>query len=340
MVTVRRALSVLAGFLVAALALAVLVRVVGTADVAAALRSADRVWVGVALLAAICWMVAWSQTLYLVLAVIGIPRSRRASLLVYLGVLFANNVAPFSVGGGEPIAAFLVSRSTRTNYETSLLAVVSVDVLNYLPAPLLAVVSLLYVASTVALGRRIEVVVGTLLALSASLVVVGVVGWRYRHRVAVTAVRTLVAAQRVTARVLPFAVPSVDGLQSRVEAFVVGLERVAADRRVLSVGFASSTLGWLCQALVLWAALRAVGAVVPVELPVLVVTLVTVSDVVPLPAGLGAVDATTVVLLVTVAGVPAAAATAATLVFRSATLLFSILLGGTTSLALQLTSSG
>ncbi|QLG28996.1 flippase-like domain-containing protein [Halorarum halophilum] len=335
----RTARSILVGFGVAFLVLFALVRIVGVSEVVAALGAADRVGVGAALFVSLLWIASWSYTLHLILGALDVPTSPRRSLLVFLNVLFVNNVAPFSVGGAEPIAALLVTRSTRTNYETAFLSVTSTDVINYLPAPVLAFLGLVYVGTTTALGRDLAIVAASLLGVSTLLVVIGVLGWRYQRWIEVRAVSVLVTLQQVTARVVPGArgiTPA--NLQERVGTFVAGLERVVADRRVLVLGLASSTLGWLLQATVLWIALAAVGASVPVAVPVFVVSTVAVTDFVPLPGGIGAVDATLVALLVTVTGVPAATATAGALIFRSATLLFSTVLGGVTVATMQLRS--
>ncbi|MFC4552771.1 MULTISPECIES: lysylphosphatidylglycerol synthase transmembrane domain-containing protein [Halorussus] len=330
--------TILVGFLAAAVVLYVLVGVVGVSEVVAALATADRLTVGAVFAVALCWMTAWSYTLYLVFGVLDVSASRRRATLVYLNVLFANQVAPFSVGGGEPIAALFVSRATRANYETALLSVVSTDVINYLPAPAFAFLGVLYVGATTTVGQQLEVVAGTMLGISALLAVGGGLAWRYRRWLEVRAVGALVALQRVTVRVVPSVrLPSPADLQARIGTFVDGLERVAADRRVLALGIGSSALGWLLQATALWLSLSAVGAGVRPAIPVLVVSLVTVTDLVPLPGGIGSVDAALVVLLVALTGLPAATATAAALVFRSATLLFPIVLGGATVAALQLT---
>jgi hypothetical protein len=332
--------SVLLAFLVAFLLLYVLLYVVGLSAVLAALRGVDPPLLALAFSFALVWMTSWSYTMFLVFGVLEIPSTRRRALLVYLSVLFVNNVAPFSVGGGEPIAALLVSRSTRSNYETSLLSVVSTDVINFLPAPLFAFLGLIYVGTTTTLGRRFEILAGTLLGLSVLLVVLGIAGWRYRRSIEVRVVRALVSLQQVTARRVPHVrTLSSAALQTRVASFVDGLERVAADRRALLLGVGSSAFGWVMQAAVLWTSLYAVGVSVPVEVPVFVVSLVTVTDLVPLPGGIGSVDAAIVGLLVAVTGVSAATAAAAALVFRSATLLFSITLGGVVTVGLHLSAN-
>lgn len=337
--TTRAEISILVGFAVALLLLYVLVRFVGVDDVVLVLRSAQPTVVAAAFLLSLCWMAAWSYTLSLVFGVLEVPTTPWRSFLVYLNVIFANNIAPFSVGGGEPIAAIFVSRASRTNYETALLAVLGTDVLNYLPAPLFAILGLLYLAATQTLGKQIEVVMLSLAGVSILFVVVGALGWRYRNWIEHYVVAVLVTLQQFTRRVLPASMrPSPASLQNRVDTFVDGLERVASDRRVLMLGFGASALGWGFQASVLWLALRSVGLSVPVEVPIFVVTLVTVTDLVPVPGGIGSVDTALVGILVAVTNIPAPTATAAALLFRSATLLFPLVLGGAMVAVLQTTA--
>lgn len=325
----RTVVSVVVALLVAGGLLYVLLDFVGVADVLDALRSAPPSRLGLVYLAALAWMASWGYTLHVVFAALGTPSTLRASFARYLTVLFANNVAPFSVGGGEPIAALFVSRSTRTTYERSLLAVVSTDVLNYLPAPVLAALGFLYGVSATVLGRQIETLVGAVIGLVVVVVALGVVGWRNRRWLAARIVETFVVVQRVTIRLVPsLRLPSRELVQRRVETLSDALERVASDRRALRLGLLSSAVGWFCQAGVLWLSLYAVGITVPLVVPVFVVSLLTLVDVFPLPGGLGTADLSLVVLIVAVTGTPATTATAAALVFRSATLLFPILLGG------------
>jgi len=97
---------------------------------------------------------------------------------------------------------------------------------------------------------------------------------------------------------------------------------------MLGRGLATSALGWLIQAAILWLSLSAVDVRATLVVPVVVVTVVAVTDLAPFPGGLGTVDAALVVLLVATTGIPAATATAAALLFRTGILLLPIVLGG------------
>ncbi|MFB6131458.1 MAG: YbhN family protein [Salinigranum sp.] len=331
--------AVLIGFGVAIGVLLVLLYVVGIDRVLAALAAADPTAVLAAVAVALLWIVAWSLSLYLVFGILDIAVPFSRAVLVYTNVLFANNVAPFSVVGAEPVAALFVSRATDTSYETSFAAVMSVDLLNFLPAPALAVLGGIYVAVTSVLGKRIEIVIASLVGLSVVFVIVGYLGWKYRYRLERTAVAVTVSVERRIESVLPgVRLPAPESIGDRVGEVVTTLDLIAANRRVLSVGLVASTAGWVLQATVLWLSLFAVGHRVPIEIPLFVAPLVTVTDLVPLPGGVGSVETALILLLVAVAGVSPTTATAAALVHRGATFLMPLLLGGATTGLVQ--SSG
>lgn len=321
--------AIVLGFLVAIGVLAVLVYVVGINEVLTALSAANRVAVVTVFGLAFVWMFAWSYSLYLVLGTLEYETSVLRSFLVYTNMLFANNVAPFSVLGAEPIAALFVSRATRTSYERSFAAVASVDVLNFLPAPAFALFGLLYFAITATLGKAIEIVVVSLLVIFLLLVFGGYVGWRYREQLAEQLFRSIVIVERWFAARLPkVRFPPPELIERRIRTGLESIDRVAADRRTLLRSVSASTIGWMILSMMLWVSLWAVGYRVPIEAPLFIVPLVTVTDLVPLPGGVGSVDTALVVLLVATTGVPAASVTAAVLVYRAASFLLPIVVGG------------
>lgn len=324
----RTVVSLAFGFVVSLGVLALLVRVVGVDAVLDALRGASLLAIVAVYVVALCWMTAWSLSLHVVLESLDVETDRTGSFLLYLVMLFVNGVAPFSVGGGEPIAAALVARYTNAGYERSLQSVLSTSVINYIPAPILGVLGIVYLGLTDALDSDVAGVAASLVAVVVVGAVLALILWRARRRVERAAVSVLVVLQHLT-RLLPLDrwVPSPSSIRRRVASFVAGFERVSADQRVVTVGLASSTFGWLLQATVLWTSMVAVGEPVPYVLAVTIATVVAVVDVVPLPGGIGTVDATLVVLLVVAAGVPSPTATAGAFVYRSAILGFPVVLG-------------
>ena len=116
---------------------------------------------------------------------------------------------------------------------------------------------------------------------------------------------------------------------------VDALELIAGDRTTLLVGVGTSALGWLLFASMLWLSLYAVGVIVPFSVPLLVVPLATATNFVPVPGGVGSLDAALVLLLVVTSGIPAPAATAAVIVHRSASVLLPVVVGGTSAAVLR-----
>ena len=309
--------------------LAGLLYVVGPIAVANALATADPRVLALLFVVAVAWMAAWSRPLHLVVRLLGVPITARRSFLVYAAVMLVNNVAPLSVVGAQPFAALLVSRYTGEPYERGFAAAASVDVLNYLPAPFLAVSGLLYFAVTASLGRTLRVVSLALAVVFVLAVLAGMAAWRNRRWIADAAPRFVARIDRRIGQYLPgFLRSDAAAAERRVDGAVDALEVVVGDRSTLLAGVGASAVGWLLFASMLWLALYAVGVSVPFVVPLFVVPLATVMDVVPTPGGVGSEDATLVLLLVLTTGMPAATATAGVVLHRIASVLLPVAVGG------------
>lgn len=326
---VPAARAVLAGFAISIAILAVLVSVVGVDDVAAALAVARRDALAVLLGVAACWIVAWSHALHAVFGVLDVASPRWRTVLVYATLQFANNVAPFSAAGGEPLAALLISRSTRSDFETCLAAVVSTDVLNFLPGPAMATLGLVSVLSSPETGPSADRAATAIAGASLLLLGAGYLGWRNRRRIEHWAAVAIVALGHAANRLVPrLPAPAEAEVADRLDRLVRALERVAASPRTLLGGLVFATVGWLLLSVCLWVSLVAIGESVPLAVTAFVVPVVNVTDLVPLPGGVGTVEPVLVLLLDVAAAVPLAEATAAVLVYRTATYWLPVVVGG------------
>jgi uncharacterized protein (TIRG00374 family) len=321
------------GFVGAIAVFAVLVWVAGVEDLLVTLGSADRRLVALVFLATLCWLVAWGFSLRTVLGVLGVPLSVSQAFLVFAGAMFANNVTPFGQAGGEPITALFLSRVTDAEYETGLAAIASVDTLNFVPSITLAVVGVGYYATEVTLGanRRLGLALGAVTTLAVGVPVLGYLGWRRRYRIERGLVGVLTPLVRRMASRLPrIPVPTVDGIERRIEGFFGAIERVADHPRHLGLALALSSVGWLFQMLGLWLAFQAVGTPIPLSVALFVVPIGAVAGVTPLPGGAGGIESVLVVLLVAapLPGVTESVAVAAVVVFRGMVYWTPTLLGG------------
>ena len=312
----------------AAVILAALFLLVGGRSVLDALSLADRFLVAGTFGFGLCWLFAWSLMLRTVLGTLGVDVSVGRSFLVYAGAVFANNVTPFAQAGGGPVAALLVTKTADARYETGLVGIGTVDVLNVVPSISLVLVGVGYYATRVAVSERLLTAVGSAVALIVAVSAGLVAAWRYRRalidRVSTTA--AILLAHLAPDRFDPDAVEA--DVRERAANFFGHVEQVATDRRRLAVVLGLSLSGWLFQVAALSVALAAVGQSAPVYVLVFVIPLANLAGATPLPGGLGGIEAAFVALLVTTAGIPPAAATAAVLVYRGAIYWMPVLLGG------------
>ncbi|WP_440766954.1 lysylphosphatidylglycerol synthase transmembrane domain-containing protein [Natronorubrum sp. DTA7] len=323
-----RTTTIALGFVIAFGLVLLVLSAVGVRETAAALAAANGVGLAGLLVAAVCWAGAWTYTFSIVLRILDVEHGPVGAVLMFGDVLFANSVAPSTYLGGEPLAAFFLTRHTGRDYETSFATVSSVDLLNYTPMLPLAGIGVVYVTVTAALGRRVELALLAVVAVFGLLVGGVALGWRHRRR-AIAAAATFFggASARISALVPGVRAVSPARLHERFELFVEEVERVTADRRNLKRALVASTVGWCCLALALWLAAYAVGYAIPPELALFIVPIGAATNVLPFPGGLGTLEAVFILLLVATAGVPVVEATAATLLYRAGTYWLPLLFG-------------
>ncbi|PCR90277.1 lysylphosphatidylglycerol synthase transmembrane domain-containing protein [Natrinema ejinorense] len=307
---------------------AVLLFVVGARSVIDTLLSATPSLVAATFALALCWLAAWSLMLRTVLAALDVEIPLVKSFFVYAGAVFANNVTPFGQAGGEPIAALLVSKVSDARYETGLVGIATVDVLNVIPSISLVLVGVGYYATTAAIGERLETAVGSAIALVGAIVVVMVIVWRYRNRL-IDRLPAIIAPRLGRLGLDRFDSETLEeDLTDRMGRFFENIERVATDRWRLSAVIGLSLCGWLFQTAALLIAFAALGQTVPPYVLLFAIPLANLAGAAPLPGGLGAIDAVFVTLLVPTTGVPASTVTAAVLIFRGAIYWMPVLIGG------------
>jgi uncharacterized protein (TIRG00374 family) len=319
--------ATLLGFAGALGVLAVLIVVVGVEDLLAALGRADRRVVGVMVVVAVGWLLAWGMALRTVLAVLGVEVGVVRALATFAAATFANNITPFGQAGGEPVTALFIANSTDAEYETGLAAIASVDALNFVPSVAFALVGFAYYAASFTLGRRLRLAAGAVGLLAVGVGVAGYVAWLRRDRLEAATLSVLAPLLAAVGRAIPRVTPpSRDALRERVDSFFAAIERVATDRSELAVALSFSALGWLGLMTSLWLGLLAVGEPVSPAVVMVAIPVAALSGVAPLPGGLGGVETLLLALLVPL-GVPSATAFAAVTLHRGGTYWLPLLLG-------------
>src|SRR6056297_820676 len=322
----RNRRAFLIGIAGAIAAFAILFFLVGVRDVLDSLLSATPSLVVATFALALGWLAAWSLMLRTVLSSLDIELPIGKSFLVYAGAVFANNVTPFGQAGGEPIAALLISKTSDARYETSLVGIATVDVINVVPSISLILVGVGYYATTAAIGQRLETAVGSAVVLIGGIVIVMGLVWR-NHRTLVERLPGIIAPR--LGRLERFASETLEeDIADRLGRFLKNIERVATDRWRLAAIIGLSLCGWLFQTAALTVAFDAIGYDVSAYVLLFVIPLANLAGAAPLPGGLGSIEAAFVTLLVPTTGIPASAITAAVLIFRGAIYWMPVLIGG------------
>ena len=325
----RRALIL--GFVSAGVLIVVLLWLVDVGQVSQAISRADPSVLGLMLGFAVLWLAAWGGTLQTVLAAIDVDIRARTAFLVYAAAVFANNVTPFGQAGGEPVTALLVSNVSGERYETGLVSIASVDVLNAVSSVALVFLGLGIYTSRYTLGTSVTAAVGSIVTLVIVIVSVFTLGWRYRERL-IERLASTIASTIDTVRRGPLSTdtPVTEaGVENRLRRFVGKVETVAGDRRRLFLALTLSTTGWILQTAALVTAFSALGYTVSLAVSLFVIPLANIAGIAPLPGGLGGIEAAFVALLVPTTGLAAPIVTAAVLLFRVGIYWMPVVVGGT-----------
>lgn len=321
--------AIVLGFVAAGLLIAGLLWLVDVSQVGAAFSRADPALLGLTMGFALLWLAAWGGTLRTVLATLDVPISVPTSFFIYSGAVFSNNVTPFGQAGGEPIAALLISKVGKTRYETGLVGIASVDVLNVITSIAVVFLGVGVYALSFTVDSGLQAAVGTVGGLGIAIIVGFALVWRYREGIADRTAGPIARAIEgmPTGRLASWE-PSEADVTDRFHRFFGNIEVVAGDRRAMVLALLFSTSGWFFQAVGLVTAFAAFGRSLPLVIAVFVIPLAYLAGMAPLPGGLGSIEAAFVALLVPTTGIEAAVVTAAVLLFRLAMYWLPIVVGG------------
>ena len=310
------------------LVLAALLRVAGVEAVLASLaelRARDAAVVAVAGLVPFAF---WGVELRVVLAGMDVPVGTARAVGLFVASGFLNNVTPFGEVGGDPPSGLLVAGVCRIPFERGLAAIASVNAINRVAVLALGVVGAAWLGAgvgTTGAGLALLEVVAVWTAVFGGLIA----AWVYREAVLATFGPPLAAAVAWVGRRLPYVdAPTESVVEERIRGFVAAIERLAAEPRRLLAALLLGGAGHLAVVATLWLSLAALGVRTPIADVLVVIPLAKLSGLSPTPGGAGSAEVLLAGLLVGVAGVPAATAAAAALVYRAAAFWVPTAIGG------------
>lgn len=300
---------------------------VGPGALLAELRRADLGVFALGLLAAAAALLAWSEMLGRLLD------ARRGYRLAYLAGDFGKQVLPMGHASGPALMAYAVSRSLDVEYEHGL-AVVTVSEALHLTASLgVAAAGVAVLAATGRPGLApVAATVG--IALLAVGVILALV--RFRRGTVEGGAQAVARALRGTfgrlhGRLGTALTPA--AVATRLERYYATLSSVTASESVAGAA-ALAVVGWCCYVAPLYTSALALGHTLPTGLVLLVVPVAGLATWLPVPGGIGGVEAALAGLLVAFAGLDLGAAAAVAVLYRLCAYWFVVVVEGAAAAAL------
>jgi uncharacterized membrane protein YbhN (UPF0104 family) len=317
-------------FAVAAAVVAALVYGVGWQGVLSNLAAADpRLFAG-AVAASVAALLVSAEGFRVTVGVSrASPDARLARLAALAGMLIRSVLPAGNVGKGA-FVAYTVSRGGTTSASQSVAGAASWEFLNMVASAVVASVGLLGVVAAGRDAGHAPLVLGAFGGLLALAAVSGGLALRRRDLV----VDGVLWAARVGRQTLGRLAPRLDASLSRervratLDAFLENVGRLLADRRRFAVALVAAHVAWLFGVVPLYLCLAAVG--LPVSPPVVLVAvpLAGFALAVPVPGGIGPMDAALGGILAVLTGHSLGALASALVLFRVATFGTEVVVGG------------
>lgn len=309
----------LVGFMV----LAAMVVFVGPDQILSSLESANMNYIilaiGIQFVILSMWNIRWSM----ICDSLDIPHRKILLFAMNLVGLTVNDLTPSGRTGGEPVRAYLLSKSSSIEFKRTFASVMGDKIFDTFPFLVLAVFAISYLILYLDLGRTLFFLllfslVLFLFAIAFIIVLcfnenfgVVIIKWAFRQ------------INRFTTKVSQY---EEDAITSLLE-FQNSLKYLLSNRKLLVVASFISFSVWILELLRVYIIFLAFGIHVSVGMIAAVFLVSSLVGVIPtLPGGLGSIDGV-MVLLYSMAGITSSVSTAATLVERMISLWMVLILG-------------
>jgi uncharacterized protein (TIRG00374 family) len=292
--------------------------------------------IGVMLAVVSVYLTAMGASLYAIGRSLSLGISLPWSVLFDTTVRLSHNLTPFGQAGGTPIGAAILSRYSGSSYERCFATLSAKEVINFVPSLLIFTVggtALFLFEGTIPDELRPLFAAFAVFVLTIALF--GAAVYRYPERMQRVLKRVVGGINSALERV-PL-VPSIDPseIERRVDEFSTALGDVAADRPTIVVAVTLGTVAFVAEGVVLWVAMGAVGAEIPLLLAIFIVPVSLLAGATPLPGGSGGIEGVQVLMVLATTSAASNETITAVIVSRGLVFWTPIALGALTLLLLQ-----
>ena len=316
--------KVLILLLVGILVLAGMVIFIGPDQIIEALNNANKDYVILAIIMEFIIIGLWNTRWSLICKSLNIPHKQFTLFAMTIVGLAINDLTPSGRSGGEPVRAYLLSKNSNEHFKTTFASVMGDKLLDTFPFMVLAIFSIAYIMIYLHLGTTLFMLllISLVLFVLALLFIIYVclneefgiksVHWVFRQ------LRRFV--NRDFDKYEDTALTSLLGFQS-------SLRILMQDRKLMIITTIISFVVWFLELVRVYVVFLAFGVHVSLGMVASVFLVSSLIGIIPiLPGGLGSIDGV-MILLYSMAGIPAGISTAATLVERMISLWMVIIIG-------------
>ena len=293
------------------LVVGIMVWIAGPKEIANALKSADPFYIVLAIITQFATLFLLAQRWGLIIKSLDIEVPKRELFPMLLVGMMINNVTPSGRGGGEPVRAYMLSRSSDSSVESAFATVIVDRALDTFPMLFLAIITI------ISMIFFFELNIGVIIALVTSVVVITSVFLIFMYMCINEAAgeKIVLWAVKIVRKFKDY-----DNLEEKaIEAlgnFQYSFKLMIKDKKLAFYGILISCAAWALEILRVYFVFCAfeVNASIIVIAEVFIISCLL--GIIPLlPGGLGTVDST-MALLYSAAGITSSVSVAVTVIER------------------------
>lgn len=293
--------------------LAAMIIFIGPGEVMNALQQADMKYVLLAIVLQFITMGLWNLRWSTIANSLSINHKKLQLFAMLLVGLTTNNLTPSGRSGGEPVRAYLLSKSSNTSFKKTFATVMGDKLFDIFPFTLLAITAMIYLIFTIHLSTTMitTLIIAIIIFILLLCLIVYIC---FNEAVGIKVIQWIFRQlRRFMKRDLK---PYENKMLGALAGFQSSLVYVLKDRKVFIAAILISFIAWLLEIIRMYVVFLAFGVHVSLGMVASVFLLSTLVGMIPtLPGGLGAIDGV-MILVYSVAGISPFISTAATLVER------------------------
>lgn len=299
-------------FALSFLILVILVYIADFKKLIDSLKSAKPAYVLLALIFGILPLFVWGFSWYRFVNKVGIKISYRKIFPIYLGSNFMNAITPLGQLGGEPFMAYILSKNTDLPYEKAFPAVLSADMINYIPRITLSLTGTIFLLTSTKQTQLLHELIITAITIAAIGSILTYLLWFETSKVEKTLLYTIKKITATTGKGKKIE----SKIEEKIESLKTAFQSIGENPRQLLTTAAIIHLAPIFNIIALYFVLLSLGINPDILILVFILPLSSISNLSPTPGATGAYEAVMTTLLTTLLPIGLSQALAASIIFR------------------------